>query len=253
LQITGVALLLFCTIVWLAGGTIASIVGLGLLFASVFGLLYWLLLGLFRGVTSTTIDDQLRVVPNQGIRRSALNALRYGLVIAIVFGLAGSLLSTTWVGGLIIGLSVGLLKGLSNGGLACLRHFILRILLWRSGAIPWNYPQFLDTVTERVLLRRVGGGYIFLHRLLLDYLAILVSVPSNGSRKDIDSPRLPGGKVYTPNPNESSGNALGTNELAGQRDAIPLHPITPIALLPCGHELRANARFCSVCGAAITS
>ena len=35
-----------------------------------------------------------------------------------------------------------------------------------------------------------------------------VSVPSSGSRKDIDSRHLPGGKVYTPNPNESSGNAL---------------------------------------------
>ncbi len=39
---------------------------------------------------------------------------------------------------------------------------------------------------------------------------ILVSVPSSGSRKDIDSRHLPGGKVYTPNPDESSGNALGS-------------------------------------------
>ncbi len=38
-----------------------------------------------------------------------------------------------------------------------------------------------------------------------------VSVPSSGSRKDIDSRHLPGGKVDTPNPKESSGNALGTN------------------------------------------
>ena len=36
----------------------------------------------------------------------------------------------------------------------------------------------------------------------------LVAVPSNGSRKDIDSRHLPGGEVYTPNPHESSGNAL---------------------------------------------
>jgi hypothetical protein len=44
----------------------------------------------------------------------------------------------------------------------------------------------------------------------------MISVPSSGSREDIDSPRLPGGKVYTPrvgaryDPYESSGNALGT-------------------------------------------
>ena len=36
----------------------------------------------------------------------------------------------------------------------------------------------------------------------------LFSVPSNGSRKDIDSRHLPGEKVYTPHSNESSGNAL---------------------------------------------
>jgi YcaO cyclodehydratase, ATP-ad Mg2+-binding len=36
----------------------------------------------------------------------------------------------------------------------------------------------------------------------------LVSVPSSGSRKDIDSRRLPTGKGYPPNPNRSSGNAL---------------------------------------------
>jgi hypothetical protein len=36
----------------------------------------------------------------------------------------------------------------------------------------------------------------------------LFSVPSSGSRKDIDSRRFPTGKVYPPNPNGSSGNAL---------------------------------------------
>jgi predicted amidohydrolase YtcJ len=48
------------------------------------------------------------------------------------------------------------------------------------------------------------------HRML-SQLQTLVSVPSSGSRKDIDSRRSPTGKVYTPNPNGSSGNALGIN------------------------------------------
>jgi hypothetical protein len=39
-------------------------------------------------------------------------------------------------------------------------------------------------------------------------LSTLVAVPSSGSSKDVDSRLLPGGKVYTSNPNESSGNAL---------------------------------------------
>jgi hypothetical protein len=170
LLVTGLALLLFGALTWLVvGGMTVSII-YGALFGSVFGLCYWLLVGFFRGVASTTIGDQLRVVPNQGIRHSARNALRYGLIIFILIGLGGWELSSTWSNGLIIGLSVGLLVGLVNGGLACLRHYTLRILLWRSGKIPWDYSHFLDAVAGRILLRKVGGGYIFLHRLLLDYL-----------------------------------------------------------------------------------
>ena len=41
---------------------------------------------------------------------------------------------------------------------------------------------------------------------------MLVSVPSSGSRKDVDSHHLPAGKGDTPNPNESSGNALEPGE-----------------------------------------
>jgi len=75
--------------------------------------------------------------------------------------------------GLFIGLACGLLLGLLNGWLACLRHVVLRWLLWRRESIPWNYPRFLDNAYEQILLRKVGGSYIFLHRLLLDYFADL--------------------------------------------------------------------------------
>jgi hypothetical protein len=75
--------------------------------------------------------------------------------------------------GLFIGLTCGLLLGLLNGWLACLRHIVLRWLLWRHKAIPWNYPRFLNYAAERILLRRVGGGYIFVHRLLLEYFVDL--------------------------------------------------------------------------------
>jgi hypothetical protein len=174
LQITGIGLLFFGVMIWTMMGTLAGVVFVWLLLGSISGLCYWLLLGIFRGVASATIDDRLRAVPNQGIRHSALNALSYGLVVAIPVGVGGTLLfSGIWTAGLIMGLSVGLLTGLFNGGLACLRHGILRILLWRSGAIPWDYPHFLGAVVERILLSKVGGGYIFLHRLLLDYLAAL--------------------------------------------------------------------------------
>jgi len=52
----------------------------------------------------------------------------------------------------------------------------VRFLLWRAGAVPWHYVQFLDYAAERILLRKVGGGYIFIHRLLLDYFASLETI-----------------------------------------------------------------------------
>ena len=164
------------------------------------GLSFWLLFGLFQGVSSETIGDQYRVVPNQGIRHSARNSLILGLIstaivglgVALGFGLSLGLIEWLSVGlnaelalglnaglslGLIIGLSVGLLTGLLYGGLACLRHSVVRLILWRAGSIPWNYPGFLDAATEHILLRKVGGGYIFIHRLLLEYFASLDTTP----------------------------------------------------------------------------
>ncbi len=34
-------------------------------------------------------------------------------------------------------------------------------------------PRFIDYAAECILLRKVGGGYIFVHRLLLEYFASL--------------------------------------------------------------------------------
>ncbi len=69
------------------------------------------------------------------------------------------------------GESIGLAAGLTFGGAAFIQHYILRFLLWRAGSMPWNYPRFLDYAADRIILRKVGGGYIFVHRMLLEYFA----------------------------------------------------------------------------------
>ena len=172
----------------------------GLSYGLLFGLSYWLLLGLFQGVSSATIEDQQRVVPNQGIHRSALNGLLLGLISVVIFGLIIGLSAGLSYGlsyglraglsyelsyglphglraALLAGPSAGLLVGLLKGDLTSFRHYILRYLLWRTGSAPWNYVPFLDYAAERILLRKVGGGYIFLHRLLLDYFAAQKTAP----------------------------------------------------------------------------
>jgi hypothetical protein len=46
-------------------------------------------------------------------------------------------------------------------------------MLYRHNDIPWHYTRFLDYAAERIFLQKVGPGYIFIHRLLLEYFAQL--------------------------------------------------------------------------------
>jgi NACHT domain len=54
-----------------------------------------------------------------------------------------------------------------------LQPSLMRFWLARRGVFPWKAVPFLEDATARILLRRVGGGYSFIHRLLLDYFADL--------------------------------------------------------------------------------
>ena len=167
-------------------------VGLGL------GLSYWLLVALFQAIKNENLEDYHRVVPNQGIRQSVRNALFVALISSTIgfimslledtqtYALAGILNRLGPAGldhmlgrALVIGLGGGLLAGLLNGGLACWRHGVLRFLLWQTRAFPRKATVFLNSATERLLLHKVGGGFIFIHRLLLEYLASLPTASKN--------------------------------------------------------------------------
>jgi hypothetical protein len=137
----------------------------------VLGLVFVLYIFFVRGLSFGEIET--RDIPNQGIHRSAWNALLFGSVFGLVFGLIG------WpFGWQKVGLLCGLGTGLGAGGNACFRHFALRLSLVQSGSIPWNYVKFLDHAAERILLRKVGGGYIFIHRTLLEYFAARYDEPA---------------------------------------------------------------------------
>jgi hypothetical protein len=156
----------------LRAGLVAGLVG-GLLLGLLLELFNGLLTGMLLGLINRQIDPQMRLRPNQGIQTSGWNALRIG----IGFGLVGGLLLGLPFG-LFNGLLLGLFGGLVFGGQTYLGHYLLRLLLWYSGAIPWYYIRFLEEATERILLQRVGGGYRFIHPLFLDYFASLVTTPA---------------------------------------------------------------------------
>ncbi len=168
----------------------------------VVGLLFGLLFGLAGGLTFGEIDN--RAVPNEGIHRSARNALfvalAFGLVAGLVIwhvlelasGLVGALLNPAGVMiiGMVGGAFAGLFAGLRAGGAACFKHFVLRWGLIRVGVTPWNYVRFLEYTAERILLRKVGGGYVFLHRMLLEHFAALYVGPAIDSTATAKSAEL---------------------------------------------------------------
>jgi hypothetical protein len=124
----------------------------------------------------SVIDSEQSVIPNQSIWRSLRNALlgsiAAGMILAVFAGFMNALYNGTFWQAAVVGFGFGWLIGFLNfGGRAVIKHFIIRVIFWRSGSIPWNYAQFLDYCAERVFLRKVGGGYIFIHRLLMEYFA----------------------------------------------------------------------------------
>src|ERR1700751_237185 len=67
----------------------------------------------------------------------------------------------------------GLIVGLNRGGSAVIKHYALRLVLWRKGYTPFRFIKFLDHCAKLIFLKKVGGGYIFIHRMLLEYFAEL--------------------------------------------------------------------------------
>jgi predicted lipid-binding transport protein (Tim44 family) len=138
----------------------------GLYYGELFGLRGGLRYGLKDGLTIGEI--RIQSLPNEGIRRSVLNALISGLIVVLILVLMGGLFGGLR-DGLFFGLLGGLLGGLRFGGRACLHHFALRLVLWHNNFAPFNYVRFLDYAAARIFLHKVGGGYVFVHRMLLEY------------------------------------------------------------------------------------
>jgi hypothetical protein len=72
---------------------------------------------------------------------------------------------------LCAGATIGLFAGLHRGGLAVVQHGVLRVLLAITGRLPLRLVAALDVAAERALLRKLGGGYIFIHDELREHLA----------------------------------------------------------------------------------
>jgi hypothetical protein len=128
---------------------------------------------LLRGLTGSGIETS--TTPNQGIWQSAKNTMVFILIGIIALGPMSILVGSR----ILVGITIGILFGLlSPAGIACIQHLTLRLVLYCNGYIPWNYAHFLDYATQLIFLQKVGGGYIFIHRLLLEHFAGFSTEPT---------------------------------------------------------------------------
>lgn len=147
----------------------------------------WLLGAILAGLGYTAVitvatslvssDIAQRVTPNQGIHSSLQTAFRMTGILGGSFTVAffvGFPATTLRAGtGIAAGYGLGFGYGIwwAYGGFVVLQHAILRDVLARAGHLPRDLVKFLDYAASLILLRKVGGGYIFVHRYLLEYFA----------------------------------------------------------------------------------
>ncbi len=174
------------------------------------------IIGLVSGIVLAVIQDQYTLIPE-------VNSLVFGLANGIMFAYAAVLLST------------------QGAGFVCFKHLILRLLLWRSGCIPWNYARFLDYAAERIFLQKVGGGYIFVHRTLLEHFAQMNQVsivPIPVTPRQISQP-VAQANTRTQNSSRNISNTVSQ----------PPKPVQNfIVCRNCHHRNPTDGKFCTKCG-----
>ena len=139
---------------------------------------------LFGGLSTATVES--KTMPGQAMRLSMRSAMLVGALIACFTGVGTLMYSLgpplyfddplppvafTVTFCVLVGVYFGLLAALAFGAMDVIYHRILRGCLQRNGILPRSLAAFLDQMSALALLQRVGGGYIFLHRLLLEHFA----------------------------------------------------------------------------------
>jgi hypothetical protein len=130
----------------------------------------------------------MRPEVNEGIRRSLgmsllvfLAAELISILSVFLFVRGSSEMPEALFAGSFVGDIVAPVAGLMFGGSFVIRHFVIRMFLWENHSLPFRCGAFLEFAKQLLFLRRIGGGYIFTHRLLRDYLASLPSQPEKKS------------------------------------------------------------------------
>jgi hypothetical protein len=150
----------------------------GLRIGVIAALYFTLIMSLVYGLTGGQVESSTR--PGQRLRQTTLNiflTIMWALLVAGLFALFALVPEYGWraglCGGLFLGIMLGVIFGLRRGIVTLIQHYLLRFMLVRMNLMPWFLVPFLDHCVDLIFLRRVGGGYIFVHRLLMEHFAAM--------------------------------------------------------------------------------
>jgi hypothetical protein len=136
---------------------------------------------LFSGLKGKQIEETS--FPGQRFRQTLQSALLGFVFFCLLGGLLGGVFFSWgfWLAAeqndilfpaLIFGIFSGLLNGLVMfGGLAIIKHYMLRYFIVQNTNLPWQLISFLETASKHIFLHRVGGSYTFIHRTLMEHFA----------------------------------------------------------------------------------
>jgi hypothetical protein len=191
----------------IVGGLVFGL-GWGLIFGSVVGVGLGLVFGLGFGLLETRAVLITSRTPKEASSRSwtaALTWLTSGLVSGLGWGLVLSLAvigrlelvaeGEELIWGLVVplelGLVVGLILALRNGGWFVLLQKVAHRRLARASNLPPRPYDFLEWGLEQQVFRRVGGGVRFRHNLIQQQLAKSHLQPrETGARSEMRGPVL---------------------------------------------------------------
>ena len=181
--------LIFGLVIWGMGGDMGK-QGFGLGVKSIGRLIGALIIG--QGFTLTASGLASKEIaettyPGQRLKQTILNGLFSNMLYIFFGGLMGVLIAGQLVG-ILFGLLLVLFMGWSGhldlprgspsgvlfgliGYVPFIQHYSLRLVLARYEILPWHLIPFLEYCVSLIFLRRVGGSYIFVHRLLMEHFA----------------------------------------------------------------------------------
>ncbi len=126
------------------------------------GILSMIVLYIFSPITELSVGKNLLSPIEKELTFSPKNFLSVSLFLTLIMSVGL---------GFKIGIIGGVIGGMLHSIAPIIQHYIVRIYIVKKNLLPFQLTLFLNHCVDLILLRRVGDGYIFIHRLLMEYFA----------------------------------------------------------------------------------